>query len=1116
MSLIRADEWTNMGWDDFEKMCYEYLCLRYPDTEISRTPRIRDGGKDIVLLVSSPLIDSEIWVECKKHKRPIGLETLGKNVVLIVIRNIQMLIVMSASPVTEGAKIQLAKFAGKSNFRIKFLDGENLGRELSDYPQILQKYLPDLSLSTRAMPSVDEVQVRCYVSEFEENVPLENGDDGLKLKRDDCFYIHVFLKNVSKEKVRNIRVHFGDFDESVKISGQSWNCRFNSIESMEDRTCTFYCRVLSNKRVVQLPELKVEYATVDGTKKEIEKNTGHVDKVFLRKSPLIGEKNIDFIGNRIPELIGDIRNGYAKLIDIRGVSGVGKTRLMNEIASEMKSSGFQVISFDCRELNDYRLFRRFLSHLIGLPLYQGYVKYNAEALKRIFEIYGFDVSYVDKIHSFLVGTEIKEDIHFYLTETLKHFLACRPKESPLTIFIDNIQELNPNAVSVVEELIEFTKDQKSSVCLVVSTNTEIIPPDLYENVQSFLKRIDAMRMNHRDFIVEFECEEFSTRDARLFVINRFPEIHRNDRIINMLVEKAGRRVLDLEILMYFMEDSGALKMKDFGTWYIPDLSKLKEVIETIPKDSARIVEKRMLLLEKVHEGGQWRDIGKTLESIVAFYGKIPKSCLEDLGVPSDVIDLLVMKSFIRYDKYTDSLVFYHENLYRFFERMYPDIAKSTCRRILNWLEGTEFSEEIEHKYKIAFKCSYQLQDRKETISRGRDALLFYSSMQNHVDAVEVGDLLVPYLERMGYHQTEFLDYFDMSWKYAESLLHHINVKRGLESYHKLYSDLRFTEARIPKELVNGFMHNSVNANLHNWRYSRAIELLKEHESMGTTDDNARFLIYDRYAVLYTALGDQEKAEMYIQKSLQIARGMEDTKYLSIAYSDQGYIHLNITYDKAKIVEGFRAAIRSFKESSDRPVFRNIEIAQQEAIIDFLEKRYTKAYRHIDQALWICKQNHYTLFQLRLHNLKAASQIMEGKYEEAEGTLQYARSTAEIFFSEKSRWRVIANLGSLHFIQGNMRKARDYYEISIENLSRQLPEATSLTKELPLLANMILLYYLEGVDSELNDIIARYPHPKLMRYSIYLRENVSPHELNRMERLDLFCIAGDRGVSLFIT
>ena len=1116
MSLVRDDEWTGMGWDDFEEMCYEYLCLRYPNTEISRTPRIHNGGKDIVLLVSSPPLDSEIWVECKKHKRPIGLEALGKNVVLIVIRNIQMLIVMSASPVTEGAKIQLARFAGKGNFRIKFLDGENLGRELSNYPQILKKYLPDLSLQTRDLHSEDEVRVVCHVSEFEDDIPAGNGVGELTLKRDDSFYIHVFLKNMSRDKIRDIGVHFGDFDEGLMISGQDSNCRFSSIESMEDRTCTFYCRVLSDKRIVQLPVLKVGFAMIDGTKREIEKNIGYVDRVFLRKSPLIGEKNIDFIGNRIPELIGDVRNGYAKLIDIRGVSGVGKTRLMYESASEMKNSGFQVISFDCRELNDYRLFRRLLSHLIGLPLYQGYVKYNVDALENIFRIYGFDVSYADRIHNFLVGTEIEEDIHFYLTETLKHFLTCRSKKTPLAILIDNIQELNPNAISVVEELIDFVKDRKSSLCLVVSTNTEIIPPDLYDNIQSFLTRIDFMRMNHRDFVVEFECEEFSMRDARLFIINRFPGIHRDDRIINLLVEKAGRRVLDLEILMYFMEDLGALRMKGFDTWYIPDLSKLKEVVETIPRDSARVVEKRMVLLKKVHGKGRWRGIEKALESLVAFYGKIPKPCLQDLGVPTDVIDLLVMKSFIKYDRYTDSLVFYHENLYRFFEREYPTVAKSTCRQILAWLEDTEISEEIEHRHKIAFKCSYWLQDRRETISRGRDALLFYSSMQNHVDAVEIGDLLVPYLEKTGYDRRDFLDYFNISWNYAESLLHYINFQRGLESYNKLYSDLRCTDAGIPEDLVNGFMHNFVNANLHNWRYSRAMDLLEEHKSMGITDDNARFLMYDRFAVVCTAMGDSERAEMYIQKALRIARTMKDRKCLSIAYSDQGYIHLNITYDKVEIAKGFRAAISSYRESCDRPVFRKIEINQQEAIIDFLENGYTKASRHIDQALWICRQNHYTLLQLRLLNLKAACQLMEGKHEEAERTLQYARSTAEIFFNEKSRWRILANLGSLYFIQGNLRKARDYYEISLENLSRQQPEATSLTKELPLLANLILLYYLEGEDGKLKGILAGYPHPRLERYLMSLRENSRPHDFDGMERLELFYVAGDRGVSLFIT
>ena len=197
MRMISSKNWEKITPDEFEDLCYVYLCHKYPDISIQKTPLVHDGGKDVVMMISHPALSIKIWVECKKHKRSIGLQELGKNVVLIVNKRVQKFVVISANPVTKNAKIELFEFARLSNFKIEFLDGELLENELVKYPDIIQKYFPDLKdLSDQLTnKSQNELQLYCRISEFEDSLSAEDTQGVFHLKRDDTFYIHIFLEN---------------------------------------------------------------------------------------------------------------------------------------------------------------------------------------------------------------------------------------------------------------------------------------------------------------------------------------------------------------------------------------------------------------------------------------------------------------------------------------------------------------------------------------------------------------------------------------------------------------------------------------------------------------------------------------------------------------------------------------------------------------------------------------------------------------------------------------------------------------------------------------------------------------------------------------------------------
>ena len=89
--------------EEFEQLSTEYLTLHYKNKNITihGTRLKKDGGKDIVGTAQD--VPYEIWAECKRHNRALGLEKISKNVILVISKGINELIYFSTSDITRNA-----------------------------------------------------------------------------------------------------------------------------------------------------------------------------------------------------------------------------------------------------------------------------------------------------------------------------------------------------------------------------------------------------------------------------------------------------------------------------------------------------------------------------------------------------------------------------------------------------------------------------------------------------------------------------------------------------------------------------------------------------------------------------------------------------------------------------------------------------------------------------------------------------------------------------------------------------------------------------------------------------------------------------------------------------
>ena len=163
-------DFSQISPQKFEDLALDYTNIIFTEkgTEILPTRYTKDGGKDIIITHISKITNFRAWVECKNHKRNLGLSEIGKNIVLVISKRINKLIYISASSITETAQAEILNVGEKNNFEVLFLDGDNYKRELTKYPDLLNNYFTLRNPLLLAQES--DVKISSFISEFEKEI----------------------------------------------------------------------------------------------------------------------------------------------------------------------------------------------------------------------------------------------------------------------------------------------------------------------------------------------------------------------------------------------------------------------------------------------------------------------------------------------------------------------------------------------------------------------------------------------------------------------------------------------------------------------------------------------------------------------------------------------------------------------------------------------------------------------------------------------------------------------------------------------------------------------------------------------------------------------------------
>ena len=1047
---------NNMTPEQFEKVCVKLLKHMKPNPfKISGTRYVKDGGKDIIGTVDD--IPYEIWAECKKHTRSLGLDDISKNVVLVISNKINELFFFSTSDITKNAQKHISIVAEKHDFTVAFHYGKKLYDEIN--------MLFESNKTNSIKECKDELTIEYYLTSYK-NTEKYKEIDNLILKRDNYFYIDIFLHNNSPKSINDIYIVY-ETDQNVKINIGEIDKKFNLLP-FSDRFIQVKGEILNNRHAHRIPSITIGYTISNQTKKK-HINCGTVDATQMIYFPLIGEEPNTFLLKKIIPILSFKDNTNSYLIDIKGESGNGKSRLIKEICSIGRELNYRIIQYDGIHTKDISFIKDLLCKLLYLPYNNGNISFSTENILCILKQRNSNPEFADAIYSFVFQSKNDEEIFYFVKQAVLNFLLTPLFNENYIVVIDNVQELNTDIIDVLEFLIKGLYENSARCIIVLSTNTEFIPERNKEKLLEFSTILDTYS---EDFHISYICNELNKEDAKSLYIHALNT--NNTYFIDKLIDKSGCRPFDIIMLIKYLQEEEIITWQGMSVWYISNFDKLDKFLIDIPDSSSKILSRRLEIQQKKIDYEYWKTFIFIIKALLYFDGILPIQFIEDMGISEDAMEKITHSLFIKYDEYKPTIYFFHDNIHRFFyykKSMNVDIR--LAKKIKRWFEENN-DITIDNKDRILYKIYIDLSDFTSAKKHGLLAIRNNYSLKNYEEVSYIGRQLIS----NSYIILSLQEKFEIMYMIANSERERVNHDQGAKLFYAAYKLLHENTNNIFLSALeyNKFMHACVNSQINASSPELALNILETFEKSPTLNDFYKFIVHNRYAVAFLAIGDTDNACSRINKSINLAKQINNDYLLSISYSDFAFMHFNFYEDRNKVIDYFSKAF--LKGCAPDDLNRRIELFQQNALCLCLNNDIINALSSVNKSIELGEQLQNTFLTIKAITLKSTIYAYAKEYEKAIDILNNAIMRCDEKHSLVGKIKAYTNMCAINLLQNNNNQSKEHIDIAFELFNQS---NLSVVKHMPLLYNYITVYSQFKEYDEIYKIMSKFNNERILHY-----------------------------------
>ena len=1043
----------------FEDLCCDYISNIYnkdKNYQVDHTRYSHDGGRDIEITFYDELHHFKIWAECKQHKRNIGLDDIGKNVVLIISKHIHKVIFFSVSEITESAQLEIIKIGDKLNFSVSFLCGDKLLLQLKTQPELLIKYFGNAALEElrrqHSRPIIeDRITINCSISEFNnDNLLPVKEQSPVYLRSGEMFNIYVHLRNETSAPFREITVEMFAAPNAIKMTNTKWS--HDILASQEDIVACFEGEIISKQKSrIALPKVALRYHTRKAARNQII-SLPELDISKCKIYPFIGKSVTEFMSNQIGQALEWSARSHAQIIDLRGVNGSGKTRLASEIQKRAACLGLHPIYLNCTDYIENDLIRKLLCELLHLPFYRGKINYSREDVEELIQIQGGSATFSNIMASFVCGGVWKKEFSHYLVESIAHFLQEPYREAGYHITIDNTQALHPELLKLLIRLSELLSKNPSPTIIIFISNTErrAASPKTF---QTFLSYLDEKGRAHSPGFLSYTCSAFREEDATVLLMQLFGFKNPCDPLLRELLKHAGRLPFELTMAMEYLSDMNIIKWHNAKEWLIPDVEKFRAFLSNGFTEKCSILTSRANAWNQTHTVAQTSKFTDILSTVVTFGGILPYSYISDNRLDQNILDEMNQMLWLAPSHTQRGMTFFHDNIMDFCRSMpqYNNNAK-VLRKIINWLTINQ-EIEIPHREKIQFFCYYNLGRVSDAFRFGQE-LLCKSNQLPYEDTLEISRTL--YEDSLAKENPG--TYLQIAEIYARAVASMDNKELGSTIYEEAIAYLKLHPSATDVTSSCRLLHQAINSQLQSAKYDNAIEWLGILEHLPELPLKYQFITENRYGVTFIALGQFEEAAERLQSALKIASNqLKDRFWTSTAHSDIAlyYFYHWRAYGrettKKHIICEFEAAISDYNICETHSISRDIEMSWHKAFVRILQAQYNSAIAFANECIQLSEEHSQSYGLSRGYNLLALSQLLNGDIEDAVATLEEGLHTCMLYAFPSGIFRMYNNLGVLHYHNSDCEKAGYYFKLAKSTLDGQIE-----FKQYPVLTNLMLV------------------------------------------------------------
>lgn len=964
---MRLSIWDEIKSDgkEFENIIEKLLKAMFPLRTYTKTQDTRDGGVDFYCISKN---NEKLWAECKNYSTNIATSTIAKTLVMAVAEDVKEVIIFSVSELTKIAMEEISRFAMKINFNIRYIDGSLLDKYIIKYQE----------------------QLELTIDQKQKIISNQNGDldviynirkkDFLNEKYKSKFYIGdvieydlYFKHNELTDKIVTINFNFDKLDPVLRLLTSLPKEETFIIKSTEIFHKKILLRVIGYRETTFIPSINYTYDNKSGMIK-----TQRIDCDWIAEVSLLGQSRV---------ILQDLKNGKigrkeTNFICIEGHSGVGKSRLLNEIKMAYEDLSLKCIhhSFRIEKANSKLFFKKLFSLIKNLP----YINFEYDSVKS-----------ENLIHKLLyeAGFDLEKNINSVI-ETFKK--TIRDIDYKVCLIIDDIQFADTNIKKFFEELSYYNIINLDIFCGI---NLDYIydgtlSDKIHKIIEIGCKNFDGEIIKLKEFNEDCSVQYITNcLDRKILEEKRFYST------IREFAAKCGNNPLNLhQTILLLAQEKIIAKINN--NFIIEDIIKFQKFISNATPDFKRTLSRRHQKYKEYFNNHDYFVFVKLL----AYLKFMDEDTYYNLFQNEKMLQVLISTGLIKKDE-NNQIVFYHQKILNFFkeEHIEDSLTIDKLTSIVNKL--SHFFDKI--KFAIFHECHCINQVHMDTAIIQLERYNYYTD-QDFIFALYEesihSDLVIPSLNKLDIFQ-KYFEKGTAVYGRTFCLNDHIDIVESILKTKNIYDSYPSKIWRIVLTCVNTLiqLHSNEKAKDILNLFSNVYENF--HYAGDKEKNGILSSLYDRYGVIYNTYEEKSRAKNYLHKAVYFAQKAKDNYKLIEAYSDLGSMYYNEHNGKRLSVKYWNKLYRIGRNKSITDPYLIVKTTYHKAVVELIKKKYKKVSSIIEDYKmkhWLNCSEHY---KIKIIFIDIITSLKANKLEDIERKLNTCEDLCVMLVTQREYYKV---------------------------------------------------------------------------------------------------------------